>query len=188
MEEARQAALRLTREQIDAQPHVRCRVAMPPVFEGHLTKLLCAVEHAQLPALPAPLQPASQRQAAQLQAGPQPTAAARPASGWPMALPPEATMPPPGVDATLHGALAHAESAATRVDAPQTQPIQAVDNVEPLRGAEAVFVFVDKPVEAAARLRLQEGEALVLLPPWDVVAVPGAVHPVVLAYVVVAGD
>ena len=51
--------------------------------------------------------------------------------------------------------------------------------------AEKVFVFVDKTLEQEGRLRLQVEQPLLILPPWEVVVLPRAQFPIVLAYVAV---
>jgi hypothetical protein len=138
--EARARALSLPQAVLLAKPHVRCCIASPPIFEGHLVKLLCAIEHVQ--------------QVAAHQAEPP----------------------------NKHGA---AEAPAAGVEqSPEPAPGTA-DEAGMLVSGGRAFVFLDKATESAAKLRLQVGEALLVMEPWDVVPVPRAAYPVVLAFVVV---
>ena len=163
LEQARQSAQTAPHNALRGMRHVCCRVALPPVFEGDLVKLLCIVDTVSASA-PPDLGAATGRSILQDAAG-----------------------------AGQHPAAQHANVAVERRDQPHTghdRHAQGKDGAAAaeLAAGKRVFVFVDKAVETSAKLRLQPGEMLLVLEPFDVVQVPLAAHPVLLAHVVVKLD
>jgi hypothetical protein len=180
--QAVKAALSLPQDAVRKQDHICCRVALPPIFEGHLIKLLCHVDSVMFsprgnPSTGAaenaltPFGPSSQGATTAITAG-----GALESGGGSLREPGHARSA--GVGAG--GSCGVATEAAGKV--PQGGTLR---EHELLGQASKVFVFLDKALESAARLRLQEGARMLLLQPWEVVLTPKSQYAIVLAYVAV---
>ena len=151
-------AQELTPAQLAAHPHLRCRVEAPRCYEGHLCKLLCSMLDVQGSLSPGEGQTH----------GAGATTAADSGSGGAAAS--------AGCQDGQGHDRGHGSGASSGLCS-EAQEAQA------LAEAQRVFVFMHRDLEETAGLRLDAGESFVLLRPWDVLKLPGAPFPLVMAYV-----